>query len=585
MAEVRAQRRLAAILAADVVGFSRLMETDEAGTLAALKARRRDVLNPLVTKHQGRIFKTTGDGVLVEFASAVNAVQCAVDLQHGMAEANAGLPEDSHIVLRIGVNLGDVMVEGGDLYGDGVNVAARLEAIAEPGIVVVSRTVFDHVRGKVKFGFDDLGERQLKNIAEPLRIYRLRPDGKTLTAPSAPALPGKPPIAVLPFVNMSGDPEQEYFSDGLTEDIIAALSRVSGFLVIARTSTFAYKGKPTDVKRVAKELGVRYVMEGSVRRAGDRFRVTAQLIDAETGHHVWAERYDRPMAEFFDMQDEITRSVAASTQTQVALAEGLAATSRPSIDFKARDLVVKAWGRFWNMTAEANTEASNLVEEALRIDPMLPRAHQLRALVFIYRIWFEEVPMDAATSARAMELAKSALRLAPRDEWSHCAMAEAYSTASRLEDAVAECELALEINPNCTMILDALGYYFSCLGRPQQALQASRLALRLNPLDPQNFWCHHHMALAHFVAADYTSALEESKRVTRSRPLLAAGVIWAASAAALDRVDEVRTAMEYCLVQRPDMRVSTVIVPLFSPFRDEDRERLLALLRKAGLPE
>ncbi|WP_292652041.1 adenylate/guanylate cyclase domain-containing protein [Mesorhizobium sp.] len=302
MAEERVQRRLAAILAADVVGYSRLMERDEAGTLVAIKSRRKDILQPLLAKHNGRIVKLMGDGVLVEFASAVNAVQCAVELQNAMAAANADVPQDSRIVLRVGINLGDVMVDGGDLYGDGVNIAARLEALADAGSIVVSRTVFNHVRGKVKLGFDDLGEQQLKNIAERVRIYRLRPDREAAMARPALALPDKPSIAVLPFTNMSGDPEQEYFSDGMVEDIIAALSRVRSFFVIARNSSFTYKGKAVNVKQVGLELGVRYVLEGSVRKAGNRVRITGQLIEAESGNHVWADRFDGSLEDVFELK-------------------------------------------------------------------------------------------------------------------------------------------------------------------------------------------------------------------------------------------------------------------------------------------
>ena len=283
MPDERAQRRLAAILAADVVGYSRLMQLDEAGTLAALKTRRADVLKPAVAKHRGRIVKFMGDGVLVEFASAVDAVECAVQLQQGMESANADLPEDRRIRLRIGVNLGDVIVEGSDLYGDGVNIAARLEALADPGSVIVSRTVFNHVRGKVKLGFDDLGEQQLKNIAEPMRIYRLQPHGEAVMTRPTLTLPDKPSIAVLSFENMSGDPEQEYFADGIVDDIITALSRFRNVFVIARNSSFTYKGRSVEVKQVGRELGVRYVLEGSVRKVGDRLRIIGQLIDASNG--------------------------------------------------------------------------------------------------------------------------------------------------------------------------------------------------------------------------------------------------------------------------------------------------------------
>jgi len=582
------ERRLAAILAADVVGFSRLMQEDEAGTLTILKSRRTDILQPLVSKHRGRVVKLMGDGVLVEFASAVNAVECAFELQDAMDTANRDVPEEHKIVLRVGINLGDVMVEGSDLYGDGVNIAARLEALADPGSVFVSQTVFRHVKGKTKLDFEDLGEQNLKNMVEPVKVYRVsstRPSS-TLTMVNKSVQPDKPSIAVLPFVNMSGDPEQEFFADGLTEDIITALSRISGFLVIARTSTFTYKGKPTDVKRVAKELGVRYVMEGSVRRSGDRLRVTAQLIDAESGHHVWAERYDRPIAEFFDIQDDITRSVSASTQTQVALADGLAAVSRPSTDSKARDMVAKAWARFYDQTPEAVAEASNLAEEAIHIDPTLPKAHQMRATVFQHRVWLGEIPLDTANAARALELARTALRLAPRDEWSHWLMATAYGLAGRPEDAVAESERGLEINQNCSIVVGTLGAFLAVLGRSQEAIEACRLALRLDPRNPQNFWRHQSIAVAQFVAADYAASLEESRRVARSRPLLRSGIIWAASAAGLDKADEARTAVQYCLAQRCDVRVSNVVPGFFTRFsRDEDHACLLALLRKAGLPE
>jgi adenylate cyclase len=586
MAEERGQRRLAAILAADVVGYSRLMEQDEAGTLASLKQRRKSVLEPLVAKHHGRVVKVIGDGVLVEFASAVNAVACAAELQKCMAIANNGIAHDRCIVLRIGINLGDVVVEGGDIYGDGVNVAARLEEMAEPGGIVMSRKVHDEIGRKLALAYDDLGERVLKNIAAPVRVYRVAAPREQASAPKGLPLPDKPSIAVLPFANMSGDPEQEFFVDGLTEDVITALSRVSGLLVIARTSTFTYKGRSTDVRRVAKELDVRYVMEGSVRRGGDRLRVTAQLIDAEAGHHVWAEQYDRPISELFDIQDEITRSVAASTQTQIALAEGQAAESKPSTDFKARDLVARAIAKAYDQTSEAMAEASNLVEEAIRIDPSLPKAHMMRANVFIHRIWLGEFPSDAANSARALELAKTALRLAPRDEWTHWLMAGADALAGRLDDALAECERSLEINPNSAIILGEMGTLLAYLGRPQEAIESCRLALRLDPRSPTNFWRYYQIALAHFVAADYAASLEESRRVARSHPLLRSGIIWAASAAALDKADEARTAVAYCLAQRPDLRVSAVIPGFILRFaRDEDHNRLLALLHKAGLPE
>jgi TolB-like protein/DNA-binding SARP family transcriptional activator len=401
-----------------------------------------------------------------------------------------------------------------------------------------------------------------------------------------PTSVAKPSIAVLPFANLSIDPEQEFFVDGLTEDIITALSRISALWVIARGSTFTYKGKPTNVKQVAQELGVRYVMEGSARRTGDRLRVTAQLIDAATGHHVWAERYDRPLADLFDIQDEITRSVAASTETHVVFAERQAAESRPSIDFKARDLVARAWARVYDETPEARAEASDLVEKAIRIDPSHPVAHRVRAIIFLDSMEFGEIPRDARSVTRALELARTAVRLSPRDEMAHYVMAWAYDEAEQLEAAVAACERGLEINPNCSLILSEMGACLGPLGRPQEAIEVCQLALQLNPRDPSNFWRHSSIAIAHFIAADYGDALRESKKVAQSRPFLRSAIIWAASAAALGKTDEARTAVEYCLAQRPDLRVGSVVPDHIRRFvRDEDHERLLALLRKAGLPE
>ena len=576
------ERRLAAIIAADVVGYSRLIEQDEAGTLAQLKQRRADILQPLVADHHGRIVKVMGDGVLVEFGSAVNAVACAVELQQKMAAANDDIADDRRIVLRIGINLGDVVIEGGDLYGDGVIIAVRLEAIAEPGGILVSGTAYDQVKNKVSAGFDDLGTQALKNIAEPVRAYRVT--GTPIVAAAAPkTVSDKPSIAVLPFTNMSGDREQEFFSDGITEDIITALSRISALWVIARTSTFTYKGTRTDVKRVAKELGVRYVMEGSVRRAGDRLRVTAQLIDATTGHHLWAERYDRSLSDLFVIQDEITRSVAASIETRVILAEREAAELRPSTDFKARDLIARANGWRGDLSPEGLAEMADLVEEAIRIDPSNPIAHRLRARVFLSHMYSGDLPSNDANVARALELARTALRLAPRDEYAHWVMAGAYAEAGRLEDAVAECELGLEINPNCSTILQRLGACLGGLGRTQEAIKACQLAIQLDPRSPQNFWRHSHIAVAHFVAMDYEAALKESKKVGRSH--LQSAIIWAASAAALGKVEEARTAVADCLAQKPDLRIGRVpgIVTRFA--RDQDRQRLSELLRKAGLPE
>jgi len=395
----------------------------------------------------------------------------------------------------------------------------------------------------------------------------------------------KPSIAILPFKNMSGDPEQEYFVDGLTEDIITALSRSSELWVIARTSTFTYKGAPADPRRVARELGVRFVMEGSVRRSGQRLRITAQLTDAVTGREVWAERYDRTLADLFDIQDEITRSVAASTETQVLLAEGRRKPAYGSSE--ANDLLARARSRLYDQTPEAVAEVSELTEEALRIEPANPTGHMMRASVVLNQLWFGEILHDEANTARAMELARTALRLAPHDERAHLVMAWAwaYAATGRLQEAIAECERGLEINPNSSLILGNLGAYLAAIGKPREAIEACRRALQLNPRDPSNFWRHYAMAAAHFAAADYVAALDQAKKTALSRPHLQSAIIWAASAAALGESGEARVAIENCLAQRPDLTVQSVVPHYMLRYaRNSDHERLLTMLRKAGLP-
>ena len=404
----------------------------------------------------------------------------------------------------------------------------------------------------------------------------------------APAVVAKPSIAVLPFTNMSADPEQEFFADGLTEDIINALSRISGLWVISRGSTFTYKGKPTDVKQIARELGVQYVMEGSVRRAEKRLRITAELVDATTGRQVWAERYERALADLFDIQDEITRSVAAETQTQLLFAEAAAGSSRPFSDSQARDLGVRAWVRLYDQTPEAIVEASDLVEQAIRLEPLNPVANRARALAFFSRLWFGEIPRDPANMTRGFDLARTALRLAPHDEYVHLIMAyaHAYAADGQLEEAIAECKRGLEINPNCSILYANIGAYLGALGRAQEAIEACRLALKLNPRDPSNFWRHYYIGVAHFVAGDYSACLSDSKRLSRSRPFLASGIMWAAAAAGLEDAKEARAAVDYCLAERPDVRVASVAPTFMLRFaRDEDHERLMLLLREAGLPD
>jgi TolB-like protein/two-component SAPR family response regulator len=400
------------------------------------------------------------------------------------------------------------------------------------------------------------------------------------------SLPNKPSIAVMPFQNLSGNPEQEYFADGLTEDIITALSRVSGLTVIARTSSFIYKGQNLDTKRVAGELGVAYVMEGSVRRAGDRLRVTAQLIDGMTGHHVWAERYDRPAGDIFDIQDEIMRSVAASTETQIQLSEGAAIEARRIGEPKAAELVMRAWGRIHDFTPEALAQAAELAERAILLEPMNPRAHIIRARVHMNQLWFGVIAHNEANVETGLRLAETGVRLAPRDEWAHFCMAFAYEMAGRPEDAVAECRRAIELNPNFSNGYSELGRALAALGQSQEAIEACRTALRLNPRDPSNWERHNTLALAHFTAEDYEASLQEARTAVQRRREVPEGlIILAAAASALGAVEEATRTVAQCAARWPNIRLGN-IAPIYVPiFREADRQRLWDTLRKVGFPE
>jgi TolB-like protein/tetratricopeptide (TPR) repeat protein len=510
MAEERVQRRLAAILAADVVGYSRLMEQDEAGTLAALKIRRREILDPLVAKSQGRVFKTTGDGVLIDFGSAVNAVQCAVELQEGIAIANTGQPDNRHIVLRIGVNLGDVIVEGSDLYGDGVNIAVRLEALAEPGGILVSGTAYEYVRNKVNVGFDDLGAQVLKNIAEPVRAYRVTgmPQGALA---AGEAITAKPAIAVLPFTNMSGDPEQQYFSDGITEDIITELSRFHEMLVISRNSSFLFRGKTVDVKDVARKLGVQFVVEGSVRKLGNRVRVTVQLIDAVSTAHVWAERYDRDMTDIFVLQDEVTRMVTTQIARQTRSAIAHRSRTRPTENLSAYDNFLRALEM--NRTYETMLQAEPYLQRAIELDPEFAVAHGMLSTQQTIKYFYDYRKEHLED---ALAYGQKALDLDAEEPWGYCGVGFALNYLHRFDEAGYYLDRAVALNPNDVFFLALHAEWMNCSGQNEMALREIEDALRLDPYANDWFWDVR--AIIHTVGGKYRDAIASYRRAKSLPP-------------------------------------------------------------------
>ena len=571
MAQERVQRRLAAILAADVVGYTHLMEQDEAGTHAALKNRRKEVLEPVVARHQGRIFKFTGDGVLVEFSSAINAVQCAVELQQQMAAANAALPEGRHIVLRIGVNLGDVMVEGSDLYGDSIIVATRLEGIAEAGGVLVSGTAFDHVRNKVNASFEDLGTQALKNITEPVRVYRVA--GTPLVATRKVAT-DKPSIAVLPFVNMSGDLEQQYFSDGITEDIITELSRYRSLLVIARNSCFQFRGPSVDISDVRRRLGVRFVVEGSIRRSDNRIRINAQLIDAATGHHVWAERYDRNLQDIFAVQEELARAIAATLEGRIAASGADLAARKPTQHWGAYDYFLR--GREC-VNRYDTTAARPLFQRAIELDPNYAQAYAWQSLAYVLR-YFEDG--QSAILDEALRLADTALRLDPADASSHRAVGLVAMIMKRLDLAGIHYDRALALNPTDTFTICLHGLWLAHLGRGDEALRSVDAGLRRDPFPPTFYWEFRGVAL--FQARRHREAIEAFSEV--AQPPWWCRCYLAACFAHLGIPVEARRHVAEVLRLKPDFSMTDI--ERTEPYQNSaDIEHLEDGLRKAGLPE
>jgi adenylate cyclase len=475
-------RRLAAILAADVVAYSRLMGADEEGTLKRLKALRRELIDPNIAKHHGRIVKTTGDGLLVEFASVVDAVRCAAEVQQRIPERNAEVPADRRIELRIGINLGDVIADGDDLFGDGVNIAARIEAMADVGGVFISGTAYDHVRDRLPFGFEDRGEQQVKNIARPIRVYRVILDEAAAAPERAPLpLPDKPSIAVLPFQNMSGDPEQEYFADGMVEEITTMLSRIRSLFVIARNSSFTFKGEAIDVKRVRRELGVRYVLEGSVRKGGNRVRITAQLIDAQTGTHLWADRFEGSLEDIFALQDRVAISIAGVIEPTLQAAEAARSANRPTSDLTAYDLYLRAYPTLWS-SARQIPQALRLLEQAIARDPHYGPALAVAALC-CFRLLYDERSEDReADHLKGADYARRALEAAGDDPG--VLANAAYALAFFGEDIgamMALADRAVALNPNSARSWALSAYLRIWAGQLDIALEHHEVADRLSP--------------------------------------------------------------------------------------------------------
>jgi TolB-like protein len=585
MAEQRVERRLAAILAGDVVGYSRLMGVDEEGTLARLNAHRREFLDPTIAEHRGRIVKRTGDGILIEFSSAVDAVRCAIQQQLGMAQRNERVPGEQRIELRVGVHVGDIITEEGDIFGDGVNIAARLESIARPGGICISDDAYRQVRGKLDANFQDSGEQELKNITRPVRVYHWQP-GSVAVADNAsarsPAVPDKPSIAALPFQNMSGDTEQEYFADGMVEDIITGLSRIKWLFVIARNSSFTYKGKAVDVKQIGRELGVRYVLEGSVRRASNRVRISAQLIDASTGAHLWAERYDRPFNDIFAVQDEITLSVIGAIEPSLRAAETDRVKRKRPESLGAYDLVLRAMPHVFVAMPEEASKALPLLERALVLEPDYAAAHAY--LAWCHEILFVRAGHKDENRSAAIRHARAAIDYG-RDDTTALALG-AFVTAIVEHDratAFEGFEQARALSPSSAIALFFGSVALAWGGEAERAIEWAEGALRVSPRDPLNWFAYQALAIGHFLLGHDEEAATAGRRAVLSNPNMSVNhALLVAPLVALGRTDEARAASAQVLTLLPSFSISSfcAAIALPSPVADRFGEAW----RKAGLP-
>jgi adenylate cyclase len=585
----RAERRLAAVLAADVAGYSRLMGYDEKRTLADLKRFRHTLVDPQISAHHGRIVKTTGDGMLVEFASVVDAVECAEKVQRAMAAQNNKVAAETRIEFRIGIHLGDIIVDENDIFGDGVNIAARLEGLAEPGGICISDDAHRQIRGKVDFAFADMGQQTLKNIAEPMRAWQIRLGATAdavptnLPRPTQPlVLPDRPSIAVLPFQNMSGDPDQEYFADGMVEDIITALSRVKWFFVIARNSSFTYKGRHVDIRQVGRELGVRYVLEGSIRKAGNRVRITGQLIEAATGNHVWADKFEGGLEDIFELQDRVTETVVAAIEPSLQVAEIRRSSFKPTDSLDAYDLYLRALPQFYVMSREGLDDALQLLNRAIALDSDYAFAKAFAAQ--IHGIRRGQNWTTAEEIALGARLAREAL-ISSRDEPTTIAFAaQAVAWLGRdFDTALAAMERAIRLNPNSAHILMRSAWLRTWVLDPDRAIGEFSRAIRLSPVDPEIGFSLGGLAYAYLMKGELETALEYARRSAHEVPRwLPAWTAVVVAAIRNDRLQEAQEAAHRILQLSPTYTVSSRI----NVFRDlEFHEMMADALRKAGLPE
>ena len=589
-------RRLAAILAADVAGYSRLMGKDEEGTLAALKAIRRELADPKIKEHRGRIVKTTGDGLLLEFASVVDAVRCAVDVQRELAERNADVPPDRRIELRMGINVGDIIKDGRDIYGDGVNVAARLEALAAPGGICVSRVVRDQVRDKLAFSFEDMGEQQVKNIARPIRVHRIVLGEKSIRPETAAgglqqnpplALPDKPSIVVLPFQNMSGDPEQEYFADGMVEEITTAISRLPWLFVIARNSSFTYKGKAVDVKQVARELGVRYVLEGSVRKAGNRVRITGQLIDTNTGAHIWADRFDGALDDIFELQDEVASRVAGAIEPKLRLSEIERASRKPTENLDAYDLYLRGVAAFRKVAREGFEEALRAAHQALEIDPRFAPAAGLAAICKVNQTsegWIRNTP---AITAEALRLARQAIDTGRDDPDALLMGAHTIGQfAGDVTTAGVAVDRALELNPNSADAWNVRGWLYLYVDQADAAIEAFERAIRLSPRDRVGYSFFLGLARGHLTAGRYDEATAWIDKTLVEMPRYGTALrIKVVLCELMGRHNEARECLARLREVAPDMTIEGFAAYAAQHYTPELRALYVNALRRVGLPE